>query len=64
MTIHCHTRRFITEEEGAITVDWVVLTAGVCSLVAVAMAGLYGNMTSVGQAVGSNVSNQAIVTTF
>lgn len=42
-------KKRIRDEDGAVTVDWVVLTAAVCGLVALAMAGLKGNMTSIGQ---------------
>ena len=38
-----------SEDDGAVTVDWVVLTASVVSLVLVAMAGLKDQMTSIGQ---------------
>jgi hypothetical protein len=42
----------------------VILTAAVCSLVALAMAGLRGNMTSVGQKAGDYVGSQEIGTSF
>ena len=51
-------------EDGAVTVDWVALTAAVCSLLAVAMAGLQGNMSSIGQKTEDHLSSQAIVSTF
>jgi len=57
-------KRFRAEESGAVTVDWVVLTAAVVSLVLVAMAGLKGNMTSIGQKTESWLSSQSINTTF
>lgn len=57
-------RRFGADEGGAVTVDWVVLTAAVISLVLVAMAGLKGNMTSIGQKTESWLSAQSINTTF
>ncbi len=56
--------RFRADETGAVTVDWVVLTAAVCSLVAIAMAGLKGNMTSIGQKVEDHLSSASINTTF
>lgn len=56
--------RFQAEEAGAVTVDWVVLTASVCGLVALAMAGLKGNMTSIGQKTEQFLSSQSINTTF
>lgn len=55
---------FAQDDEGAVTVDWVVLTAAVCGLVVVAMAGLRGNMTSIGSSAGSYVSGISINTSF
>jgi len=57
-------RHFRDDQDGAVTVDWVVLTAAVCSLVAIAMAGLRGNMTSVGQKAADHLGNATIATTF
>lgn len=57
-------QRFTASEDGAVTVDWVVLTAAVCGLVVVAIAGLRGNMSSIGTAAGSFVGGQSINTTF
>jgi Flp pilus assembly pilin Flp len=56
--------RFRDDEAGAVTVDWVVLTASVCGLVALAMAGLQGNMSSIGQKVENFMSSQDVQTTF
>jgi Flp pilus assembly pilin Flp len=56
--------RFVQEEDGAVTVDWVILTAGVVGLVAIAMAGLRGNMQSVGSKVQENLANMTINTSF
>lgn len=64
MTVFKCSKRFLAEEDGAVTVDWVVLTAGVVSLVLVAMAGLQGNMTSIGEKTENWLSSQSINTTF
>lgn len=56
--------RLRDDESGAVTVDWVVLTASVVGLVALAMAGLQGNMSSIGQKVENFMSSQDIATTF
>lgn len=53
-------KKFSGAEDGAVTVDWVVLTAAVCGLVVVAMAGLQGNMTSIGQQVQNYLSSRTI----
>ena len=57
-------RNFRDDESGAVTVDWVVLTAAVCALVGIAMAGLQGNLTSVGQKAADHLSTATINTTF
>lgn len=64
MKLSLSINKFNSDESGAVTVDWVVLTAAVCSLVALAMAGLKGNMTSIGQKVENHLSNASIQTTF
>lgn len=57
-------RNFHTADDGAVTVDWVVLTAAVVGLVALAMAGLRGNMTTVGSRAGDIVSGMTINTSL
>lgn len=57
-------KSFQEDDAGAITVDWVVLTASVCGLVALAIAGLQGNMTSIGQKVQVFLSSNSINSTF
>lgn len=57
-------KNFRNDEFGAVTVDWVVLTASVCGLVALAIAGLQGNMSSIGQKVEVFLSSQSINSTF
>ncbi len=63
-TIMKRLRLFAADDCGAVTVDWVVLTAGVVGLVFVAMAGLRGNMTSIGAQAGDTLSGLSINTTF
>ncbi len=48
---------FASDDDGAVTVDWVVLTAGVVGLVGIAMAGLQGNMSSIGEKVQNYLSS-------
>lgn len=57
-------KRFHADEGGAVTVDWVVLTAGVVTLVLVAMAGIKGKMTTIGDRTEQFLSSQSIDTTF
>jgi hypothetical protein len=47
-------KRFATEEAGAVTVDWVVLTAAVIALV----FSLFGIITQQSVTVGANVMNE------
>ncbi|PKP73706.1 MAG: hypothetical protein CVT84_12080 [Alphaproteobacteria bacterium HGW-Alphaproteobacteria-6] len=56
--------RFTADQSGAVTVDWVVLTAAVVGLSAIAMAGLRGNMSSIGQRAGDHLGSATINTTF
>jgi Flp pilus assembly pilin Flp len=57
-------RQFLDADDGAVTVDWVVLTAAVVGLIALAMAGLRGNMTTVGSRAGDIVSGMTINTSL
>ncbi len=57
-------KRFHAREDGAVTVDWVVLTAAVVTLVLVAMAGLKGKMTTIGERTEDFLSSRTISTTF
>lgn len=40
MTIETVFRRLIRDEDGAVTVDWVVLTAAICFLAVTVIAGI------------------------
>lgn len=44
---------FWTEEDGAITVDWVVLTAAVIALAMAAFTPVLGGVTSLGDAINA-----------
>ena len=44
-------RAFLRSEDGAVTVDWVVLTAAVCGLALVAIISISGSSGSVGTTV-------------
>ena len=39
-------KRFLTNDDGAVTVDWVVLTALIVGLIAVAFSGVEGGVTA------------------
>jgi len=44
-------KTFARDEDGAVTVDWVVLTAAVCALAVAAIVSIQGSTGSVGTAV-------------
>ncbi|GAA6176655.1 Flp family type IVb pilin [Sulfitobacter pacificus] len=48
---------FIRSEDGAVTVDWVVLTAAVVGLAIIAILAISGPTGSVGTTVGSWLSD-------
>ena len=47
---------FLRSEDGAVTVDWVVLTAAVCALAVAAIVSIEGATGSVGSATGTHLS--------
>ena len=49
--------KFKNDESGAVTVDWVVLTAGVCLLAGVAVSAVSGQLTSISGVVSSAISS-------
>lgn len=57
-------QRFKTDESGAITVDWVVLTASIVALGVMVVTLLNGNLGSVGAKVNTFLSSQSVQTTF
>jgi Flp pilus assembly pilin Flp len=56
--------RFRDDDDGAITVDWVVLTASIVALGVMVVALLNGNLGSVGAKVNTFLSSQSVRTTF
>lgn len=55
---------FLDAEDGAVTVDWVVLTAAVVSLGMVAGTVVWTNSGSVARNVSSYIGSQSVITTF
>lgn len=51
---------FVADEDGAVTVDWVVLTAAVAGFAGLVMVNLSGNMNSVGDRIGGFLSTQSV----
>lgn len=57
-------KSFASDETGAVTVDWVVLTAAVCGLALAAFAGIQTGSRSVGDNVGDYLTDADIETAF
>lgn len=51
---------FAKEQDGAVTVDWVVLTAAVVGLALVAMNGINGSTGNVASGVGGYLSGVSV----
>ncbi|UWR23402.1 hypothetical protein [Sulfitobacter sp. S190] len=51
---------FFREESGAVTVDWVVLTAAICGIAIVSFASIQSGSKSVGDRVGVYLSTTDI----
>lgn len=49
-------KRFLKDETGAVTVDWVVLTAGVVILAVVVMPPIQSAITELAISIGNTVS--------
>ncbi len=50
-------KRFNRDESGAVTVDWVVLTAFIVGLTGVVVLAIQGSSGSVGDSVGNHLTN-------
>jgi Flp pilus assembly pilin Flp len=64
MNVSKAVRSFAADESGAVTVDWVVLTASIVALGVMVVTMLTGNMGSVGAKTNSFLQSQTISTTF
>lgn len=53
-------KKYIKAEEGAVTVDWVVLTAAVCGLAAVTIVAILNGTDNVGTNVGDYLSAREV----
>ena len=56
--------RFRSDEDGAVTVDWVVLTAAIVGLGIAVLTTVGGATDDYGQTIGSHLTSQGIKTTF
>ena len=55
-------KNFRRDEDGAVTVDWVVLTAAIVGLGIAVLASVSNGVTSLSGKISSQLSNQSIVT--
>jgi len=62
MKIFTFVKNFKRDEDGAVTVDWVVLTAAIVGLGLAVLASVSGGTTSLANKISSNLSNQTIST--
>ena len=57
-------KKFHNEEDGAVTVDWVVLTAAVVGLGVAALAAVKSGTGSLTTKINTYLTNQSITSTF
>jgi len=55
-------KNFKRDEDGAVTVDWVVLTAAIVGLGLAVLASVSGGTTSLADKISSNLASQTIST--
>lgn len=53
--------QFVKDEDGAVTVDWVVLTAAVVGLGIAGVAAVQGGVTTLAQSISSSVGGANVV---
>ncbi len=56
------TKTFAKDEDGAVTVDWVVLTAAIVGLGIAVLAAVGGGTTSLSDKISSQLESQTIAT--
>ncbi len=64
MNILSQIQRFARDEDGAVTVDWVVLTAAIVGLGIAVLTTVGGATDDYGQTIGSHLSSQGVKTTY
>lgn len=52
---------FVKDEDGAVTVDWVVLTAAIVGLGIAVLTSVSGGTTSLADKISSSLSNMSIM---
>jgi Flp pilus assembly pilin Flp len=57
-------KTFAEDESGAVSLDWIVLTAAVAGLAIAALAAVRTNTGTLSTAIDNHMSNQTVSTTF
>ena len=57
-------KNFANDESGAVTVDWVVLTAAIVGIGIAVMGAVSGSVKTLGASIASEVAGQSIDTTL
>ena len=60
MTFFANIKNFAADESGAVTVDWVVLTAAVVGLGIAVVASVRGGVTDVGNKISTSLTSAVI----
>ena len=64
MTLLGRIKRFLTEQSGAVTVDWVVLTAAIVGLGIAVLAAVRSGVADLSGDIDSKLKEEHIITTF
>ena len=57
-------KTFLNDEDGAVTVDWVVLTAAIVGLGIAAITAVSNGVTGLGEAIASDLSTDGTTSTY
>ena len=60
MTFFANLKTFAADESGAVTVDWVVLTAAIVGLGIAVVASVRGGVTTLGANIGTSLSTATV----
>ena len=58
--MHHHLRSFAADEDGAVTVDWVVLTAAIIGMCLTIVAGIRAAATDPAESLGANLTEMDV----
>ena len=61
MTFFANIKNFAADESGAVTVDWVVLTAAIVGLGIAVVASVRGGVTTMGENISSALTSESAI---